>query len=409
MRAFKQPPSVKFNRYTICFSVLVLALVASVALRIYLMSSWQDNDFKFFSHYIYKMRNDAFGDIMSTHFTKLSTAYLYLLYPLTVLETPLLYPFKCMIALFDYLSAFWCFLIIRLRFTRPSLMPLLAATLVAFAPVSPMVSSVWGQLDGVYTSFLFGSVYFLMHCHSPQAGKHDGLWAMLMFSLAFCFKLQSILIIPALCFFIACGTLRVRYAIIPVAVYVLIQLPRFLVGYPVGNLFTGYVEQVNTFYGIAVDAPNMYLLLQKYTTQEWRMAADNFGTYTGHILCLLALWAGSRVKYMKLSSAFVLLTCTLSLLLATYVITRMHARYFYPADLISIAMAFYFPRLWYVPLIANLAGALSYLPRFMMHEYMFIPLHWLAILVLIAIVVIARQWIILYKRLYASDKSDALR
>ncbi len=40
----------------------------------------------------------------------------------------------------------------------------------------------------------------------------------------------------------------------------------------------------------------------------------------------------------------------------------MHERYFFLADLLSLVLAFYLPKLWYVPVLVQTSSFLSYLP-----------------------------------------------
>jgi hypothetical protein len=40
----------------------------------------------------------------------------------------------------------------------------------------------------------------------------------------------------------------------------------------------------------------------------------------------------------------------------------MHERYFYPADVLAIVYAFYFPKYFYVPIVVIICSFLSYLP-----------------------------------------------
>jgi Gpi18-like mannosyltransferase len=45
-----------------------------------------------------------------------------------------------------------------------------------------------------------------------------------------------------------------------------------------------------------------------------------------------------------------------------FFLPRMHERYFYLADVISLLYAFYNPRRWYLPVLIILASTLSYMP-----------------------------------------------
>jgi len=49
-------------------------------------------------------------------------------------------------------------------------------------------------------------------------------------------------------------------------------------------------------------------------------------------------------------------------MMAPYFLPKMHDRYFYPADVLSIAYGFYFPAQFYVPVTVCLASFLAYLP-----------------------------------------------
>ncbi|MFM7579157.1 MAG: hypothetical protein ACKO5Q_19770, partial [Microcystaceae cyanobacterium] len=53
---------------------------------------------------------------------------------------------------------------------------------------------------------------------------------------------------------------------------------------------------------------------------------------------------------------------TLVVLLMPYSLPKMHDRYFFAADLISIIYGFYFPPYFFVPVAINLVSLFSYFP-----------------------------------------------
>lgn len=62
----------------------------------------------------------------------------------------------------------------------------------------------------------------------------------------------------------------------------------------------------------------------------------------------------------------ILLKVTLVFALAIpFLLPEMHERYFYLADVVSIIYAFYFPRLFYIPVVVQLCSLLSYAPYFL--------------------------------------------
>ena len=55
-------------------------------------------------------------------------------------------------------------------------------------------------------------------------------------------------------------------------------------------------------------------------------------------------------------------SATVSLMLAPFLLPKMHDRYFFAADLCSIALAFIIPRLWFVPVGLQISSTLAYVP-----------------------------------------------
>jgi Gpi18-like mannosyltransferase len=80
---------------------------------------------------------------------------------------------------------------------------------------------------------------------------------------------------------------------------------------------------------------------------------------------------------------------TLSVLIVPYVLPKMHDRFFFPADVFSVLLAFYVPRLFPVPLVVCAVSFFSYFP--FLFGYEVIPLRYLAIVLLVPIVLLARH------------------
>jgi Gpi18-like mannosyltransferase len=69
----------------------------------------------------------------------------------------------------------------------------------------------------------------------------------------------------------------------------------------------------------------------------------------------------------------------LSLLLVPYTLPRMHDRYFFPADVLSLAYVAYFPAFFAIPVIVNLSSLFPYITYLFGQEV--VPLSLLAIVV----------------------------
>ena len=94
----------------------------------------------------------------------------------------------------------------------------------------------------------------------------------------------------------------------------------------------------------------------------------------------------------------------LTLLVTPFFLPKMHDRYFFPADILSVAFALYYPQFFYIPLVVISVSSLSYLP------YLFgvepVPLPLLTLFLLMAICILAFQSI---RQLYILTESSERR
>ncbi len=75
------------------------------------------------------------------------------------------------------------------------------------------------------------------------------------------------------------------------------------------------------------------------------------------ILIFILIVAKSK---LALTPPLLVEMATCSTLLIPFVLPKMHQRYFFPADILSIVFGFYFPAYFYVPLVINMVSFFSY-------------------------------------------------
>jgi Gpi18-like mannosyltransferase len=95
----------------------------------------------------------------------------------------------------------------------------------------------------------------------------------------------------------------------------------------------------------------------------------------------------------RIGNGEILLLATLSVFLVPFFLPSMHERYFYPADIFSILLVFYYPELFLVPIFSQLSSFFTYQP-FLTDKYVF-PLSVLSFLNLASIVFLTRKAIFL--------------
>lgn len=220
--------------------------------------------------------------------------------------------------------------------------PLLFCLLCLFNPVVILNSSVWGQVDSLYTLLV------LLVCLSLVRGKT--LPAYLVFCIGIVIKPQMLLFAPVLLLgvldlvflkdFSAKKLLRnLGYGALSVAVTFLLVLP-----FGFQNVWNQYFSTVTSYPYAAVNAYNLWGMFGlNWVSQDATFLGIPYRVWGGAaiILAFLVILAYSirrrddREKYPLLGALFLTTVFTCSV--------RMHERYLYPALLLLLFACIYLP------------------------------------------------------------------
>ena len=372
------------------FAALCVAL--ALALRLALFPYESLDYYNFLGPWYDHLRQNGFHGF-KTGFSNYSPPYLYLLGLATYLPVPKLYAIKSIGLLCDFALAFVVLLLVRLKYDRRPVW-LAAFAAVLFAPTVFFNSALWGQCDAFYTTFLLAALYCLL--------RHWAGRALLLFSIAFAFKLQALFSLPLFFVLWAKGELPLKYFILLPAVYVVLCVPALLAGRPLHDLLTIYLEQANTYRRLTSSAPNLYQWLPDNAKAFGRAGLIFAVTLVGLLsyACLKsdARWGKDLTIRLALASA----------LLVPFALPYMHERYFYAADCTAIVYGFYFPRRFYVPLAVVTISLFSYFP-FLFNGMTVITLPYLALLLAVILILVLVD---LFRDLYqtpqpGSSEADA--
>ena len=354
--------------------VFALALIFALYVR-YAFRSYLTSDYDSFTSLWYQAVKEQGFAAAGTAVSNYTPPYMYLLY-LTSVALPKLAPviaIKVPSILFDFFCAWFVFRIVQLKY-QGLRMPLFAAMAVLLAPTVVSNSGIWGQADSIYASMLLACVYFVM------TGR--GAVAAVAFGMALSFKFQAMFLAPAMCVLLLKRVVPLWTVVLVPLVYALVMVPAWLAGRPAWDLATVYLTQSVTYHSLSKNAPNFYLWLP-----------DRFYTpaVLGGLLLTVAagcvyLWSAWKSK-VKLDQGLILQLCLLSLIMAPFLLPKMHDRFFYPADVLAIAYGFFFPRQYYVPIAVSFASFFAYQPFLARLEV--VPLKLLPIVMLVAFVAVA--------------------
>lgn len=276
--------------------------------------------------------------------------YHYLIYVSTFFEglLPRLYLVKLISVAFDGLAAIVMFALVR-RVTGSDSRGWVGAACVLLAPTVVANGAVWAQCDAIHSSLLLTTVYFSI--------VGNPLLAAAVFGVAFSFKAQSVLLLPYLLLLILIGRMRWWHLGVVPVVYAVMMLPAVLLGRPVVDVLVVYLKQGQFFSKLSMNSPNFY-----YFIPDGHYATGLLLGTAATVVASLAFAIVARRSPLTRDPRFLVFAATVSLAMSAFLLPKMHDRYFFPADIASIALALCMPRLWFVPIVFQISSGLSYVP-----------------------------------------------
>ena len=316
-------------------------------------------------------------------FYNYSPPYLYVLAAFAFLLPwlPKLLAVKALPLVFEVFLALLAHRCVRLRYPESNGKPLLAALAVLFAPTVILNGAYWGQADVTYTVPLLACLYFFLR-ERPGA-------AFAAFGLAFAFKAQALFLLPALLWIAAKRgpekAFAPRHLLLAPLVWLLSLVPPWLTGRPFYDLLAIYPSQTTEHRELTMALANPYQWISDDWYAWWPLGAA---------LTAAVVWGltvAIRRSRAALTGELLVTLSTLSLLLVPYLLPKMLGRYFFPADVFTILLAFWRPRFWYAPIALGLVSTNGYYRGGFNTEAPFVPLEWTAVVPLLLLAALGWQ------------------
>ena len=353
-------------------NIFLLALIVRLPLIRFI--SWDYEDFQTWYKFI---EDNGYFTALKYDFSIYSVPYLYLL-ALAAITFPGLDDLLVMKAIpiaFSFILVFFVYKCVCLKYSEAKTIPYLAALVTLFAPTVILNGAAWGQSDSIYTAFLIVCLWALL------SGRQA--WAFIAFGLAFSFKLQAVFLGPLFFWLLIKKQISWRYLFLTPLVYIVTILPALFVGRSLNELLFIYLNQTGETDRLTKNAPNVYQWIpDRY--YDWYPIGIIFTVLIVLIIALLV-----HRSQANMDRNFWVHLATLSVLIVPFFLPKMHERYFFPADIIAIILAFYFPKFGYIPVVIGLVSLLSYLP--FLYGVTPISLAWLALFPLALIAVLGWQ------------------
>ena len=308
--------------------------------------------------------------------------YQYALLVISRLPVYDLYSIKLLSVAFDYALALAMMAAAGSAAGRRARLPVFL--IVPLLPTVLLDGACWGQCDTVYAFAVILSLYCLME------GRPWRSAAALAF--AFAFKLQTIFVFPVVLMGLLDGRFKPKHALAFFAAYLLTMIPALLAGRGFMDALSVYAGQSmgQYYHRLTYNAPNLYVFFpmlefassQEYTWMrfirgiEWDgtngyLTEDLFPTLQQAALIAAALLTLAVVCYWLRHRKEVRPEMTLNLalffaLFLPFVLPKMHDRYFFVADMLSLLYAAQRPDRRFMPLLvvgASLGSYMTFLTR----------------------------------------------
>jgi Gpi18-like mannosyltransferase len=326
-----------------------IGIIFAVLIRLVCVPN-QSSDYKSFLEPWYDFIASHGGfSALKYSFADYTPSYLYwILISATLLSgLPKILAIKLLAMTVDFLCAFFTYKIVQLKYPQGN-QSIFAFLAIILSPTVIYNSALWGQCDSIYTTGLIACIYFL--------SIHKQIPALLSFGVALSFKLQAMFLAPLLLILLIKKRINWFYLPLIPAVYIISILPPWLMGRPIQELLLIYFSQANKYKELAKGVPNLY---------QW--IPNNLYNVVVPIALILTIFAIFLLAYIVYKSRLeitedrLIHLATISVLFMPYILPKMHQRYFYPADILSIIFAFYFPKYFWVAIVVQMASLLSYL------------------------------------------------
>ena len=248
---------------------------------------------------------------------------------------------------FDVFSAFMIFKLVFHKY-KDFALSIFAGALFFALPTVILNSSYWGQADNTFTAFLLCSVYFIL--------TDRPIWSTVAWGVAFSLKLQAIFLLPFLLFAILIKKMKWWHLFFSALAFLVLMLPVIIAGRPFLEILNPYLWQSASTGEWTLNAPSLYVLLLSWLPQE----SPDLIVLPVISLVILAWVLWSVRNYHKQDDDYIMGMALGSVVIAPFLLPHMHERYFYPADALSLAFAFYVPRLYVLPIFFQISSYLVY-------------------------------------------------
>jgi len=231
---------------------------------------------------------------------------------------------------------------------RPNTRGIAAAAVTFCLPTVILNSAAWGQCDALYVALM---VYGLL-----LACRHKTTTAAAVLGVALAVKLQAVFLLPVMLVVWWRRGHPIAAPAVGLVAFMGSSLPPVLWGRSLPSVLSTYSQQTQEYSALTSNAPNLY--------QWWPRVDPTAGERFGLAISLLTVTALLGLARLRPPDTPQRLLAFAAVVLCSipFVLPRMHERYFFAAEVTTVAMSFCYSRAWPLAAALQTTSTLAYLP-----------------------------------------------
>ncbi len=228
---------------------------------------------------------------------------------------------------------------------------MVAFSVVWLAPTVISNSSMWGQCDSIYCSFLLLTMLAFIRDKSRLA--------MICYGIAFAFKLQTLFWFPIILLLWLYKKIKtVDFIWVPL-LYGISIVPAWIAGRPLGELLGVYFAQTGIDTNrLSMKYPNIYYIIGELNLPQWYNKAGKLFAVAVILVFMVAVI--HKLMNTRLTPELLLMLCYAQGSLALYFLPQMHERYGYFIEIVAIILGVLCRRIFWVPVVHILVTFITY-------------------------------------------------
>lgn len=326
-----------------------LVLLAKISLLDYVSDDYSI----FLSNWIYDYSfmtiKEGLGTFIASDY---SPPYLYLMLLISRIKNfPWQYLVKAISILVEVLLAYGVMKIASLQ-VKSKLSQLLIFHIATILPTVVFNGAYWGQCDALYVSLSIMALYMALSKRPVRS--------MIFFGLAFAFKFQTVFFLPVLLPLWLRKDIGLRHVLLIPATYMVMMIPALWGGKSLHHVLTVYMQQAGNYNLVTMNGPNIYQFLP--LSMDSAVLYEMFGgmAMALGVAFMVLVCLALCMKRESVTQEGTVLACVLLLAGIPFFLPKMHERYTFGADVLSLALAAYKPRRIAIPLCFGFASYLAY-------------------------------------------------